>query len=154
MRHFMHLSRLTLLPAVLLVVGCGSSSPNSPASSAGTTPTTLALNHAHSIVVMPSNPKVIYMGAHYHLYRSSDGGVKWHPLLKQMIVSMALDPTHPSTLYGVSNVHGLLKITNSGTHWTSLTGAIPHGGDFSPVADIEERRSPAVLDDGDPTIRR
>lgn len=127
MGHFMRLSRLTLLPAVLLVAGCGSPSSNAPANSGGATPTTLAQNHVHSIVVMPSNPKVIYMGAHYHLYRSSDGGVKWHPLLKQMIVSMALDPAHPSTIYGVSNVHGLLKITDSGAHWTSLTGAIPHG---------------------------
>lgn len=114
----MRLSVVLLLGAACALSGCGG---NSSASSAATsTPATLAVNHAHSIVVMPGNPNDVLMGTHYHLYKSTNGGKSWHPLVKQMVLSLALDPAHVSTLYAVSLQKGLEKSTDGGTHWTSL----------------------------------
>jgi photosystem II stability/assembly factor-like uncharacterized protein len=67
------------------------------------------------------------MGAHYRLYKSSDGGVKWHPMINLMMLSMALDPRHPSTLYAVSSKRGLLKTTDGGAHWKPSQAGIPAG---------------------------
>ena len=121
-----------LLTAALVLSGCGASqsgSSNPTSVPTRTSSSTLALgqNHVHTIVIMPHNPNVIYMGAHYHLYKSSDGGVKWRPLVNQMMLSMALDPAHPSTLYAVSSKRGLLKTTDGGVHWRPSAAGIPVG---------------------------
>jgi photosystem II stability/assembly factor-like uncharacterized protein len=111
------------LMLLLFVAGCGSSN------SSGGKPTSSppALNHVHSIVVMPNNPNTLYMGTHYHLYKSSNGGKNWQPLTKQMMLSMTMDLAHPSTLYAVSLQNGLLKSSDGGAHWSSLKGQVPMG---------------------------
>lgn len=99
-------------------------------------------NHVHSIVIMPHNPGELYMGGHYRLYQSTDGGVKWKPLIKQMMLSMTLDPTHPSTLYGVSQQSGLQKSIDAGAHWKSTQGNIPRG---QVVGVVFDRTTKAVI---------
>ena len=121
----MRFSLVLVLLAACALAGCGGSS--GAASAPTPTPATLAVNHAHSIVVLPANPNDILMGAHYHLYRSTDGGNTWHPLVKQMVLSMALDPAQPSTIYAVSLQNGLEKSTNGGAHWTRLSVGIAKG---------------------------
>jgi photosystem II stability/assembly factor-like uncharacterized protein len=115
----MRFSLVVIFMAAIAIAGCGA---NSSASSAPTsTPAALAVNHAHSILVMPSNADDILMGAHYHLYKSTNGGKTWHPLVKQMVLSMALDPSHPSTIYAVSLQKGLEKSEDGGAHWKPLS---------------------------------
>ncbi|GAC1626131.1 MAG: hypothetical protein NVS4B2_05180 [Chloroflexota bacterium] len=125
----MRFYHLIPLCAIALVAGCGSSS-----SASGGTPTATAgiytpsgQNHVHSIAVLPSNPRVLYLGGHYHLAKSTDGGHTWHPLLAQMMISMALDPARPNIVFGVTNASGILKTTDGGRHWTPAGQGIPHG---------------------------
>jgi photosystem II stability/assembly factor-like uncharacterized protein len=139
-----HLSVLGIA-ACILVTGCGSpgatsttptSTPGSGTSSSPTAPG--GLNHVHSIVVLPNDPNELYLGTHYHLYKSTDGGTHWHTLAKQMVLSMAMDPAHPATLYAVSSQRGLERSSDGGTHWSPSAKGIPAhaiiGVAFDPVA--------------------
>jgi photosystem II stability/assembly factor-like uncharacterized protein len=116
---------LILILAAFVLAGCGGSS--SASSAPTSTPAALAVNHAHSIVVMPDNPNDVLMGAHYRLYKSTDGGKSWHPLVKQMVLSMVLDPARPTTIYAVSLQKGLEKSTDGGAHWTPMGVGISKG---------------------------
>jgi photosystem II stability/assembly factor-like uncharacterized protein len=113
-----------VLLAALMLAGCGTSNA-SPSSSTSSASAVRAQNHVHSIVIMPHNPNVLYLGAHYRLYKSDDGGRTWHPLTSQMMLSMALDPGHPSILYAVSSTRGLIKTTDGGAHWYPSGAGIP-----------------------------
>lgn len=124
--------RLPLTLLLFAVAGCGSPSPtNSGAPATGTenlgATTPGGVNHVHSIAIVPKNPRVLYVGTHYHLYKSSNGGSSWKALSSDMVLSMALDPAHPSTIYSVSLQHGLQRTRDGGLHWTSPTHSIPKG---------------------------
>ncbi len=121
----MRFSLILILGGAFALAGCGGGSSASSASTS--TPAALAVNHAHSIVVMPNNPDDLLMGAHYRLYKSTNGGKSWQPLVNQMVLSMALDPAHPSTIYAVSLQKGLEKSVNGGAHWTPLSVGIAKG---------------------------
>lgn len=121
----MRFSLVLILVAACAVAGCGSSS--SASSAPTSTLATLAVDHAHSIVVLPGNANDVLMGSHYRLYKSTNGGKSWHPLVKQMVLSMVLDPAHPSTIYAVSLQKGLEKSLDGGTHWTPLGVGISKG---------------------------
>jgi photosystem II stability/assembly factor-like uncharacterized protein len=100
--------------AALVLAGCGG---GGRASASSTTPG--GVNHVHSILILPSNPNVVYIGSHYRLYKSTDGGRRWQPLLAQMFTSLAVDPAHPTMLYGVSLQGGFQKSVDGGKHWTA-----------------------------------
>jgi len=114
---------LIALIIVIGLAGCGSS----PSSSAGSSSNPPMKNHVHSIVVMPSNPQDIYLGAHYHLYHSMDGGKKWSILSNQMMLSLVMDPQQPSVFYSVSLQKGLEKSTNGARGWQLLKGGPAKG---------------------------
>lgn len=117
-----------LLPLLLILTlaGCGSSSPSTASTTAGSAAVTgSSLNHVHSIVVMPADPNEVYFGTHYHLYRSSNGGRSWTPLAAEMMLSMAQDEQHPQTIYALSLQRGLLKSVNGGKTWRSISGGMP-----------------------------
>jgi photosystem II stability/assembly factor-like uncharacterized protein len=67
------------------------------------------------------------LGSHYRLYRSTDGGVHWQPLLGQMMISMVLDPRHPSRLYGATLQSGLVRSADGGLHWRKVKGGLTKG---------------------------
>jgi photosystem II stability/assembly factor-like uncharacterized protein len=121
----MRSSLVVIFVAAIAVAGCGASSSASGAPTS--TPAALAVNHAHSILVLPNNADDVLMGAHYHLYKSTNGGKTWRPLVKQMVLSMALDPTRPSTIYAVSLQKGLEKSVDGGVHWKPLSVGIAKG---------------------------
>lgn len=113
---------LSLVVLGLGLVGCGAAS-----SSAKPSPTSISgQNHVHSIAILPSNPNELLLGSHYRLYKSSDGGKTWTGMTRQMMISMALDTAHPSTLYAVSAQQGPLKSTDGGAIWHRVS-AIPKG---------------------------
>lgn len=115
--------KLIPLPILVILAGCGSAA----SSNSTPTPSSLALNHVHSIVIAPHNANALYMGTHYHLYKSVNGGKTWQSLTHLMMLSMAMDPAHQSTLYAVSNSRGFLKTTDAGKRWEAPGPGLPTG---------------------------
>lgn len=88
--------------------------------------------HVEAIVVHPTNPSLIWIGADTGgIWKSTDAGVTWRPVndfLEAMIIpTIVINPANPTILYagtgarssGVPGV-GILKSTDSGDSWTGL----------------------------------
>jgi hypothetical protein len=124
----------TLIPIVLLLGGCGDTSPSS-----GT-----VLDHVHA-AVPGSSGSVVYLATHYGLVRSNDGGRSWiqDPGLGDEMVGglvktgnsyvAALQPTGPGMKMtrGQASMPGMsmgsastpnIGFSNDGTHWYSAVG--------------------------------
>lgn len=108
----------------LALAGCGSSSSGSGSSSSSSQ---AALNHVHSLIVMPGQPNVVLMGTHYHLYRTTNGGRSWKPLSPMMMTSMIMDSNNHSLLYAVTKQEGLARSADGGKHWTKIATSLPEG---------------------------
>jgi photosystem II stability/assembly factor-like uncharacterized protein len=124
------------MPALAAVVIAGSSGAANVSASA-TTPG--GVNHVHSIVITPNNPNVLYIGSHYRLYKSTNGGRTWQPLLAQMFLSLAIDPSHTNTLNGVSLQGGLQKSTDGGKHWSAFHAGPAKGSVVGVIDDAATR---------------
>jgi photosystem II stability/assembly factor-like uncharacterized protein len=94
----------------------------------------------------PTNPGTIYIGpANGGVWKSTDNGVNWVPLtdyeISMSMGAIAIDPANPDIVYagtgeatysGVSYYgRGLLKSTNAGNSWTSITSNLPNSSYFS-----------------------
>ena len=105
--------------------------------------------HIGRIIVHPTNPNVVWVAAlgrawgpnrERGLYKTTDGGTSWR-LVKSIsdragFVDLAIDPSNPDVLYGVSWQRvrspyslqsggpgsGLWKSTDGGETWTAITG--------------------------------
>jgi len=88
--------------------------------------------HVETIVVNPTNPNMLWIGADTGgIWKSTDGGVTWRAVndfLESMIIpTMVINPANPTLLYagtgarnsGVPGV-GILRSTDSGDTWTAL----------------------------------
>jgi photosystem II stability/assembly factor-like uncharacterized protein len=100
------------------------------------------------IVVNPTNPDLVYVGALGHVwgpnpergvFRSKDGGKTWQKILFKNdstgVVDLIMDPNNPNVLYAGfwqagrtpwllssgGEGSGLWKTTDGGDHWTDLT---------------------------------
>ncbi len=100
------------------------------------------------IVVNPTNPDLVYVGALGHVwapnpergvFRSKDGGKTWEKILFRNdstgVVDLVMDPQDPSVLYAGlwqagrtpwllssgGNGSGMFKTTDGGDHWTEIT---------------------------------
>jgi uncharacterized protein (TIGR03437 family) len=84
----------------------------------------------YSITVDPTNPQTLYLGMSQGLYKSTDGGNHWttllqgpppqapHPGILLSPESVAVDPSHPQTVYFSSIDNGIYKSTDGGTTWS------------------------------------
>jgi hypothetical protein len=105
-----------------------------------------------AIVVDPSHPQTIYLGAAQGgVWRTTDGGLHWMPIsdneVSLAIGALILDPANPAVLYagtGEGNFSGdsyygagVLKTTNAGATpptWTTLGTSTFLGDRFSRIA--------------------
>src|SRR5215204_6523090 len=96
-----------------------------------------------TIVFDPVTPSTIYAGSSAGLFRSTDNGSPWTGSntlgapTDRDILSIAIDPTAPATIYVGTLGHGLFKTTNSGSSWTPINNGITSG----------PGTNPAVIDD-------
>jgi photosystem II stability/assembly factor-like uncharacterized protein len=86
--------------------------------------------HATPVVVDASNPKTLYLGesddgdGYSAVLKSTDRGANWIALwdwfdgLRGAIHAIAIDPSHPSTIYAALE-SGLFKTTDGGLTWTN-----------------------------------
>lgn len=75
-----------------------------PNAQVGTSPTTTASGRTLAIAIHPTNPDIVYAGAAQGgLYRSTNGGTTWTPLMDTAqslaISSIAMAPSNPEILY-------------------------------------------------------
>jgi photosystem II stability/assembly factor-like uncharacterized protein len=95
----------------------------------------------NSIVINPQLPSTIYAGTGggNGVYKSVDSGNTWSPLSTgaNSVAALAIDPVTPSTIYAATNTpnFGVIKSTNGGTSWISLTGLTGTGLVYSLAID-------------------
>ncbi len=90
-----------------------------------------------SVAFHPHNPRVIYAGGEEtKLYVSEDDGESWELMpisatfpsvtttprpMPKRVLGLALDPDRPSDMYAAIEVGGLLRSTDGGTNWESVS---------------------------------
>src|SRR3954465_6974150 len=104
--------------------------------------------HIADIIVHPTNPDLVYVGALGHVwapnaergvFRSKDGGKSWEKILFRNdstgVVDLVMDPKDPGVLYAGlwqagrtpwllssgGKGSGMFKTTDGGDHWTEIT---------------------------------
>lgn len=108
-----------------------------------TTPTSAVSGRTISVAIHPTNPNIVYVGtAGGGLYRSTDGGTNWLPLmdnaLSLAIGALAIAPSQPETLYvGTGEPHfsadsffgvGVYRIDNASSNSPALSGPLNLNG--------------------------
>ncbi len=97
----------------------------------------VASGRVTALVVDPTNPNVVYLGAAQGgVWKTLDGGAMWTPLTDTQaslaVGSIALDPSDPSIVYVGTGEEsfsgdsyygaGILKSTDGGSSWTHIPG--------------------------------
>jgi photosystem II stability/assembly factor-like uncharacterized protein len=83
--------------------------------------------HLHAVVFSP-RPGIVYLGTHFGLFTSTDGGHTWPQrqgaLNTTMVTSVAVSPTNPDLLAvlaiptsGIGKLPGVYVSADAGTHW-------------------------------------
>src|SRR5512140_419603 len=101
---------LSLVVLLVLFIGCDRSDP---------------------IVVIqlnPKNPDIIYIATNDYIYKTRDGGQTWTNLSKGMsysrVISMALDPIYPATVYAGTKGDAVYKSHDGGQRWASMRSGL------------------------------
>ena len=142
---------------------------------AGRTWTNVGLRDSHHIgriVLHPTNPDVAFVAAMGHLwganaerglYRTTDGGRSWVPVLQinndTGVTDVAMDPSDPSIMYAAAYQRrraafgfdgggagsALYKSTDSGATWRKLTGHGLPEGEYGRIGISIYRKDPKVV---------
>jgi len=92
------------------------------------------LLNAHALLLDPTDSSIVYAGVLLGgVLRSPDRGATWIPMntgLFPLVVSMAIDPSAPTTLYagtdpGIGPFKGVFKTTDAGAHWEPINAGLP-----------------------------
>ena len=79
----------------------------------------------------PVHRGVLYAAISLGVYRTADAGGSWAPIYTGLLLGgegrVAVDPFHPKTIYlnGAAGGQRLLKSTDSGAHWFSISAGLP-----------------------------
>ena len=134
--------------ALLVLVEVGyqywKNSPAATAPSVAGRPLSNPQTHLHTIALGDS-PATIYLGTHFGLFTSTDGGRTWPQqrgaLPGLMITSVAVSPRDPNTLavIGISNVgdaskNGFYLSRDAGKTWQMSNPSLPGNGLGAPVS--------------------
>ena len=91
-----------------------------------------SISFARSFAVSPHTAGVVYAGTDQGIFKSTDGGNNWSPVISK-IGKIVFDPVSSSTLYLVTNQfssapEGLLKSTDNGQTWIPVNKGLntPH----------------------------
>jgi photosystem II stability/assembly factor-like uncharacterized protein len=101
------------------------------------------VDRVHALLIDPAMPTRIYAVVNQTLFRSTDGGFTWD--VQAQLATIALDPSTPGTLYGVSVDGGLSKSADGGGTWSFLTPQLPFPGGASPGQLLVDPVVPARL---------
>lgn len=91
----------------------------------------LGCNRGDPIVVIqlnPKNPDIIYVATNDYIYKTRDGGQTWTNLSRGMshsrVISMAVDPTYPATVYVGTKGDAVYKSYDGGQRWASMRSGL------------------------------
>jgi photosystem II stability/assembly factor-like uncharacterized protein len=74
-----------------------------------------------SIALHPTNPRILYVATNESVYKSRDGGLTWERMATDLstyrVLSLALDPQHPATVYAGTMIDAVYKSPDGGQHW-------------------------------------
>ncbi len=83
-------------------------------------------NRSDAIVVIqlhPKNPDIIYVATNDYIYKTRDGGQTWtnlsHGMSHSRVISMAIDPAYPATVYAGTKGDAVYKSYDGGQRWVS-----------------------------------
>ena len=109
------------------------------------------IGSANALVINPRNPATVYFGQSADppylsgIFKTTDGGLTWTTATVGLpdpagVVTMAIDPQVPDTLYAGIGGRGVYKTTNGGVSWavTGLAG-------YAPNSLVVDPRTPAAL---------
>jgi photosystem II stability/assembly factor-like uncharacterized protein len=130
------LQLLCLVGLALLLMAC--SGGNQTVNTTNPTPVAIngfgtALNHVHSLVVLPDEDHTLVLATHYGIFRSQNQGATWQetaaganqPMQGLMTFSLSYNPLNPQRLYVLTQVAtvpykgtlGLYTSANGGQSW-------------------------------------
>lgn len=74
-----------------------------------------------AIALHPTNPGIIYVATNESVYKSRDRGATWERMATDLssyrVLSLALDPQHPATVYAGTMFDAVYKSPDGGQHW-------------------------------------
>lgn len=83
-------------------------------------------NSSDAIVVIaahPTNPNILYVATNDYVYKTRDGGRTYENVSRGVthsrVISMAIDPAYPATVYAGTKGDALFKSHNGGQTWVS-----------------------------------
>jgi photosystem II stability/assembly factor-like uncharacterized protein len=88
-------------------------------------------NRSDPIVLIqlhPKNADIIYVATNDYIYKTRDGGQTWANLSRGMsysrVISMAVDPTYPATVYAGTKGDAVFKSHDGGQRWASMRSGL------------------------------
>ncbi|MBI3603916.1 MAG: hypothetical protein HY205_05660 [Nitrospirae bacterium] len=74
-----------------------------------------------SIAPHPTNPNILYVSTNESVYKTRDGGTSWERMATDLssyrVLTLALDPQHPATVYAGTMTDAVYKSPDGGQHW-------------------------------------
>lgn len=74
-----------------------------------------------SIALHPANPRILYVSTNESVYKTRDSGGSWERMATDLstyrVLSLALDPRYPATVYAGTMIDAVYKSPDGGQHW-------------------------------------
>jgi len=74
-----------------------------------------------SIALHPTNPSILYVATNESVYKTRDGGGTWERMATDLstyrVLSLAIDPERPATVYAGTMFDAVYKSPDGGQHW-------------------------------------
>lgn len=104
----------------------------------------------NALAIDPRSPKTVYagfgLGIGCMVLKTTNRGWSWRPagagLRGNVVISLAIDPSTPTTLYAVCTEAGLFKSTDAGGSWRLLDLGIP---EINPTSVVIDPADPQTL---------
>jgi photosystem II stability/assembly factor-like uncharacterized protein len=81
-----------------------------------------------SIAVHPTNPGILYVATNESVYKSRDAGSTWTRMATDLssyrVLSLALDPLHPASVYAGTMGDAVYKSPDGGQRWIAHNGGL------------------------------